>query len=67
MNKWIFVDEHLPEYGDIVIVTILDDFGDNSYSYTTVGFYVKEGKCWIVDNEIRRDVVAWMPLPLPAV
>lgn len=64
-QKWIPVSEALPDYEDIVIVSIRDDSGDTPYSYTTAGFYVTDGHLWIVDNEVRRDIVAWMPLPQP--
>jgi len=48
-----------------VIVSINDDRGDNDYRYTVTGWYLAEGKCWIVDNEATINVEAWMPLPKP--
>ena len=62
-RKWTPVTEALPENDDWVIVSIYDDDGDTSWQYTTPGFYVPYGKCWIVDNEYCRNVIAWMPLP----
>lgn len=64
-RKWISVTEALPENDDWVIVSIYDDDGDTSWQYTTPGFYVPYGKCWIVDNEYCKNVIAWMSLPKP--
>ena len=64
--KWIPVSEALPKNDDWVIVSIYDDDGDTSWQYATPGFYVPYGKCWIVDNEYCKNVIAWMPLPEPA-
>lgn len=64
-RKWIPVTEALPINDDWVIVSIYDDDGDTSWQYTTPGFYVPYGKCWIVDNEYCKNVIAWMPLPEP--
>ena len=66
-QKWIPVTKALPENDDWVIVSIYDDDGDTSWQYTTPGFYVPYGKCWIVDNEYCKNVIAWMPLPKPAI
>ena len=62
-QKWIPVTKALPENDDWVIVSIYDDDGDTSWQYTTPGFYVPYGKCWIVDNEYCKNVIAWMQLP----
>lgn len=51
-------------YSDWKIVTIQDDNGDRPLVYTTVGWYLDDGR-WIVDNEVRQDVIAWMNLPEP--
>ena len=53
----------MPRDNDDVIVSIYDDRGDRPDEYTAVGWY-GDGH-WIVDNEFRYDVVAWMPLPKP--
>lgn len=66
-SKWIPVTKALPINDDWVIVSIYDDDGDTSWQYTTPGFYVPYGKCWIVDNEYCKNVIAWMPLPEPAI
>ena len=62
-QKWIPVSKALPKNDDWVIVSIYDDYGDTPWRYTIPGFYVPYGKCWIVDNEYCRNVIAWMPLP----
>ena len=62
-QKWIPVSEALPKNDDWVIVSIYDNDGDTLWQYTTPGFYVPYGKCWIVDNEYCGNVIAWMPLP----
>ena len=62
---WISVKGSLPPANDLVIVSINDDRGDNDYRYTDTGWYLAEGKCWIVDNEATINVEAWMPLPKP--
>lgn len=69
-QRWIPCSKWLPEENsDWKNVTIIDESGDTSYIYTSVGFYLSDG-CWIVDNEpilthssIR--VLAWMSLPEP--
>lgn len=62
---WISVKDRLPPENDLVIVSINDDRGDNDYRYTDTGWYLTEGKCWIVDNEATINVEAWMPFPKP--
>lgn len=64
-NNWIKTTEKFPLCGTDVIVCIKDENGDNPYYYTTVGWYLEKGQCWIVDNEVRYDVIAWQPLPEP--
>ena len=64
-NGWISVKYRLPPAHDLVIVSINDDHGDNDYRYTDAGWYLTEGKCWIVDNEATINVEAWMPMPKP--
>lgn len=55
----------MPKNEDEVIVSILDDSGDNTFKYTASGWYATAGDFWVVDNEVNRRVVAWMPLPSP--
>ena len=62
---WISVKDKLPPMHDLVIVSINDDRGDNDYRYIDTGWYLTEGKCWIVDNEATINVEAWMPFPKP--
>ena len=63
--KWIPVLKHLPKNDDQVIISIRDNSGDNVLYYSDFGWYLEEAKCWIVDNEQRRDIIAWMPKPKP--
>lgn len=62
---WISVQTGMPPAHELVIVSINDDRGDNDYRYTDAGWYLTEGKCWIVDNEATINVEAWMPFPKP--
>ena len=64
-NGWIPCSEKLPSNDDFVIITILDEHGDTKYRYSSFGWYLNVAKCWIVDDELRNDVVAWAPLPEP--
>lgn len=57
--------ETMPKNEEEVIVSILDDSGDNAFKYTASGWYAVAGDFWVVDNEMNRHVVAWMPLPKP--
>ena len=63
--KWIPVSKRVPNSDDWAIVTILDESGDTPYRYTDLGWYMEQGHAWIVDNEVRRDIIAWMPKPRP--
>lgn len=65
MPKWTPVSEKLPWTDTNVLVTVLDDSGDTSWSYTSIGWITPDGKYWVVDNEVCYGVVAWMPLPEP--
>lgn len=64
-RKWIPVTEKLHGTDINVLVTVLDDSGDTSWSYTSVGWLTPDGKYWVVDNEVCYGVVAWMSLPEP--
>lgn len=63
--KWIPVSEQLPKNEDWVTVTILDESGDTPYRYTDFGWYMMQGHAWIVGNEVRNDIIAWMSKPKP--
>lgn len=65
-EQWVNCEkDNFPDmYSDWKIVTIQDDSEDRPLVYTTVGWYLDDGR-WIVDNEVRQDVVAWMNLPEP--
>ena len=63
--KWTRVKNGLPKNDELKIVAIKDEHGDNPYIFPTVGWYLEKADCWIVDNECRSDVYAWMPLPEP--
>ena len=65
VQKWIKASECLPKNSELKIVAIKDESDDSSYTYTTFGWYLKQANCWIVDNEMRTDVYAWMVLPWP--
>lgn len=63
--QWIPYSERRPNSEDFVIVTILDDRGDTAFRYSDFGWYLNKAGCWIVDAEVKTDVIAWMPLPDP--
>ena len=61
-TMWIPCSERLPDYDTQVIITVLDDSGDNPYRYTTVGWRFYDA--WISDNElVFGKVLAWKPIP----
>lgn len=66
-SPWVLVINELdyPPAQEPVLVSCLDDSGDIPFSYTSTGWVTPNHEYWIVDNEINRDVVAWMPLPEP--
>ena len=64
-SPWIPVTERLPENNEWYIVTILDEHGDTPHRYSDYGWYLKQIDGWIIDSELRTDVIAWMPLPKP--
>ena len=66
-SPWISIieDSDYPSTQEEVLVSCLDDSGDTPFSYTSTGWVTPNHEYWIVDNEINRDVVAWMPLPEP--
>ena len=64
-SNWIPCSERLPRTEDFMIITMLDDSGDIPIIYSDFGWYASVGGFWVVDNETRKDVVAWMPLPKP--
>jgi len=62
---WIMAELSIPAEEEPVLVTVRDDSGDGRPNYyVDVGLYLKDAKCWIVNNE-RVDVVAWMLFPDP--
>ena len=65
MSKWISVKDRLPPQRETVIVAINDEHGDTPFKYTHFGWYLPDGKCWIVDGDATLNVYAWMPLPEP--
>ena len=58
--SWNPILKGLPTEGAIVEVTILENDGDTLLKYTDVGWYYKG--FWVVNNEIRSDIIAWKPL-----
>lgn len=64
-QKWIPVTEALPINDVDVIVSVLDNSGDTSYRFTSIGWCTPNGQYWVVDNEMCYGVIAWMPLPEP--
>lgn len=66
VNSWIIIspkNNNLPLEGTEVLVSIHDDSGDFVNNYTAVGMRIDNR--WIVDKEIRSDVIGWQPFPLP--
>ena len=66
-RRWIPVTEALPWNDTEVLVTVRDDSGDTPWKYVSVGWQTPDGQYWFVGNEICYGVIAWMPLPEPAV
>ena len=64
-HEWKLYPEEIPKNDEMKIITICDESGDYPYTYSYVGWYLKEADGWIVDNELRKDIIAWMPLPFP--
>ena len=66
VNSWIVIspkNNKFPREGKEVLVSIRDDSGDHVTTFTAVGMMI--GSKWIVDKEIRNDVVAWQSFPEP--
>ena len=65
--NWTLItsENDLPNDDESVLITIKDESGDTPYIYSYVGWYLKTGKCWIVDNEARNDIIAWAKFPCP--
>ena len=57
---WNPISKGLPTEGTMVEVTILENDGDTPLKYTDVGWHHKG--TWVVNNEVRSDVIAWKPL-----
>lgn len=63
-QEWIPCSERLPSEDEYVIVSVLDDYGDTPWKYTTVAWLCNG--VWISDNYILcGTAIAWMPLPKP--
>ena len=68
IQQWIPVAIGLPESHECVLLTIGNEYRPNEYSpYVEYGYYSVYDKCWHVDANKRKDIVAWMPLPRPYV
>ena len=67
MSDWIPTKDRLPPNDDWVLVTVADDSGDCEHRYVDFGWSTSAlgSDFWLVDNLLRRDVVAWQPLPEP--
>ena len=67
-NKWISVDERLPEE-DTVFLTWREDYTDGDaavlYHRSNVGFVVFNTQCPDVYLKAGDKFTHWMPLPLP--
>lgn len=67
-SEWVDSKKYLPANEELVIVSIKDDHGDYIRRYTSFGWqphgFINKND-WIVENEVRNDVEAWMPLPEP--
>lgn len=67
-GEWVDPKKCLPVSEELVIVSIKDDRGDHVVKHTSFGWrtsYMVNENAWIVDNEVRTDIEAWMPLPEP--
>ena len=64
-SPWIFIskDGYHPPAEEEVLVSCLDESGDTPFSYTSTGWVTPNHDYRIVNNEINRNAVAWMPLP----
>lgn len=72
---WKYAGTHEPIHDDNLIVTVLDDTGDNEFTYTTVAYKSDDGYWYSgvdYDEEeheyerIRGVVTHWMKFPRPA-
>ena len=63
MSKWIAASVRKPLNAELKIVTILNLFGGTLCKFVSFGWYCAEADYWIVNNEKRRDVIAWRTLP----
>lgn len=63
--KWILCEDKKPSDDDIYIVSIIDDGGDSEFCYTYTGWYIPEIDKWVVDDTLKSNIIAWMPLPEP--
>ena len=66
-ERWISVDEALPDSSENVLVVINDTAGDTAFCYTSVGWLTTDKEYWIVDNEQNNYVTHWRPLPPPPI
>lgn len=63
-SNWTPVENGFPVSFE-VLVTILDETGDTPYKYVTEGCYYASYNVWVVDGELRNDIIAWCPMPKP--
>ena len=61
--RWISIKDELPKTEELVIVTVTDDSGDTSYTYSCAGWYTGYDNLWVVDNDSCRWVTHWMQIP----
>ena len=65
-EKWLPIPPNTireaPPVGELMLVSIRDDFGDTTNYYTSCGWMTSSGD-WIVDNEECSGVYAWKPMP----
>ena len=67
-ETWKIFPAEKPKDDELCIVSICYDGCDTKHRYTSVGWRssaLAKENAWIVDNEVRTDIEAWIPLPLP--
>lgn len=65
-DSWFSVKDDLyPNDREKVIVTVGKKSDTAYYSYTDFGYYSEDAKVWVINGDIRTDVIAWKYYPEP--